>query len=121
MEKTLKDAAFLIREAQKTITDLNDSRYGQLDEVFYSLMDLIEENRDNVPTVLTMPEKIALGEYLSEWPEHMTFDEVVNSVDNESISHIEGVEPCEFFEDWHPSALMVRIVALKETLEAYGL
>ncbi len=39
----LKRAAQLVRKAQEEVTDMNDPLYGQLDECFYILLDLTEE------------------------------------------------------------------------------
>ena len=38
----LKQAAQLVRKVQEEVTDINDPLYGQLDECFYTLLDLTE-------------------------------------------------------------------------------
>ena len=42
-KELLKRAAQLVRKAQEEVTDMNDPLYGQLDECFYILLDLTEE------------------------------------------------------------------------------
>ena len=66
---------------------------------------------------LTTKEYVALGEYLCEWPENKTYAEILASFADEQISFPEGIDPCEFFEDWNPAALANRIEDLKTTLE----
>ncbi len=78
--------------------------------------------KEPVKPILTLHEVHALGEYLSEWPVDMTFDAVLETMFTDNpASHKDGIEPCEFFEDWNPAALGERIKMLERTLrEGYG-
>lgn len=42
-KETLKQAAKLVRQAQEKVLDINDPIYGRLDEVYYTLLDLTED------------------------------------------------------------------------------
>lgn len=61
-------------------------------------------------------EYVALDQYLNEYPEDKTFDEIINILKNDNVDD-EGVEPCEYFEDWYRPAIAQEIENLKWSIE----
>ncbi len=65
----------------------------------------------------TRNERIALDEYLTEYPQDLKFETILDIMSADEISYPHNITPCEFFEDWNPAALAARIKALNDTLE----
>lgn len=58
---------------------------------------------------LTNSETIALGEYLTEWDDTLTFDQVLENIDSAVVFYLA--------EDWPQEDLIRAIKDLKETID----
>lgn len=74
------------------------------------------DNKSNHTGVSKMKnfEAIALGEYLSEWPENMPYKDVLNHI---RAGQLEEITPCEAHEDECPETLAHMINGLKNSIE----
>ena len=62
-------------------------------------------------------ERVALGEYLAEYPADMLYDTIIDMLNIAEYNYPDGIVPAEFYEDWYCPCLADHIDALKETLE----
>lgn len=66
---------------------------------------------------MTTAQAIALGEYLSEWPDDLTYRQIIEAMNDDDSPLHEHILTCEYFEDWYYAALAERIEGLRIAID----